>query len=340
MVARPRSRCSRFRISVTARWWRMEFLPRFEVLAQALLQNMVTWALVIIGLAFTIADLRLPQARRNALLLLALALPIVSVAFYANAWPYAYLILMPTVCLLGGLAFSRLIDLSGRLRSVAAAVCLAAVALPLVVSVWTLRSDQKESQKQILSIVHALFKKPVSYIDRGGMISSFPRQPLFLSRWGMKNYHEAGVPVLASFVREAHPPLLIVNTSALDVWDQSAAPQLHPRSRLLAEDAEALRATYAPYWGPIYLAGRHWRDLPGGENMSFEIVIPGDYTLIADNSVTIDGHIYEHGATLRLDAGLHELQTVLASSDLRLLWGRGTTIPAEEPSPLPIYTGL
>jgi hypothetical protein len=212
--------------------------------------------------------------------------------------------------------------------------------MPLAVSAWTLRIDQQKPQKQILSVVHALFREPVPYIDRGGMISSFPRQPIFMSRWGMKNYHKAGVPVLAGFVRNAHPPLLIVNTPALDVWHESATGGLHPRSRLLAEDTEALRATYAPYWGPIYLAGRHWRDLPGGENMNFEILIPGDYTLIAEHSIRVNGRLYAPGATLTLGTGPHALQTVLAESDLRLLWGRVTTIPEEEPSPLPIYTGL
>jgi hypothetical protein len=315
-------------------------LPRSEVLARSILQNLMTWVLVVVGLALTVADLRLNRARRNALRLLALALPIVSVAFYANAWPYTYLILMPTVCLLGGLAFSRLVGPGGGRRSVAAAVCLATVAMPLAVSAWTLRIDQQKPQKQILSVVHALFREPVPYIDRGGMISSFPRQPIFMSRWGMKNYHKAGVPVLAGFVRNAHPPLLIVNTPALDVWHESATGGLHPRSRLLAEDTEALRATYAPYWGPIYLAGRHWRDLPGGENMNFEILIPGDYTLIAEHSIRVNGRLYAPGATLTLGTGPHALQTVLAESDLRLLWGRVTTIPEEEPSPLPIYTGL
>jgi hypothetical protein len=315
-------------------------LPRFEVLTQSFLQNMVTWALVIVGFAMTIADLRLNTARRNALLLLALALPILSVFFYANAWPYAYLILMPTVCLLAGLAFSRLIGPGRGVRSLAAAVCLATAGLPLVFSAWALRTDQQEPQKQILSIVHVLFEEPVPYIDRGGMISSFPRQPIFMSRWGMKRYHEASLSVLASFIRSAHPPLLIVNTPALDVWDKSEIEQLHPRSRLLAKDVEALRAAYTPYWGPIYLAGRHWRNLPGGENRSFEIVIPGAYTLIADHEVALDGRLYKPSATLTLEAGPHVLRTVMAESDLRLLWGRGTTIPAEEPSPLPIYTGL
>src|SRR5262249_51521932 len=144
----------------------------------------------------------------------------------------------------------------------------------------------------------------------------------------------------ANFVRAAKPPLPILNTPALDVWNENATQQLHPRSRLLAEDTATLLDTYAPYWGPIYLAGRHWRDLPGGEDISFEIVIPGDYTLIADHPVRVNGRLYPPGATLRLNAGPHALQTVLAESNLRLLWGRGTTIPAEEPSPLPIYQGL
>jgi hypothetical protein len=314
--------------------------PRSDILALAVLQNLVTWTLIVVGLGLTATDLRRPPARRNALLLLLLVLPVLSVAFYANSFPYAYVVLMPTACLLAGRGFSRFLGRGGRLGGIAALVCLAAAALPLFLIVKDSQIDRQEAQKQILSHVHELFKKPVPYIDSCGMVSSFPRQIRFLTKWGVRTYREAGIPELAHYIHSAHPPLLIANKPLLDVRERGAAEELEPDLRLLRQDAETVRATYAHYWGRIYLAGREWRDLPGDKNLSFEIIIPGTYTLIADHAVTVDGHLHKPGATLTLEAGPHVLRTMLVESDLRLLWGSGTTIPPEEPSNIPIYEGL
>ena len=59
--------------------------------------------------------------------------------------------------------------------------------------------------------------------------------------------------------------------------------------RLLPEDLAALRRTYAPYWGEIYLAGRRWTDVAAGETIGFGITIAGDYTLLSSHPVVIDG---------------------------------------------------
>ena len=312
--------------------------PRYEVLRLAALQNPITWVFTAAGVALALAALRRPAARRTSLLLLLLALPLASIAFYANAWPYAYIVLMPTACLLAGLGFQRFLD-GGDARRVPAALCLTLAALPLMLSAWSLRADQQASQKQVLAIVHDLFDAPVAYIDKGGMVSSFPRQPVFLSRWGMKAYREAGNPVFARYIAKAHPPLLIVNTALLDVWDE-ASPAHHPDFGLLAEDIAALRATYTHYWGEIYLAGRHWRGLAPSTPLSFNIAIPGDYTLLSQGPAIIDGRRHAANATVRLAAGPHTLTPTTPEPDLRLLWGRDTEIPPEAPSDAPIYTGL
>jgi hypothetical protein len=53
-----------------------------------------------------------------------------------------------------------------------------------------------------------------------------------------------------------------------------AAEYIEPELKLLPADAAALRDTYAPYWGPIYLAGKDWRGLKDAEPVSFEMAIP------------------------------------------------------------------
>jgi len=316
------------------------FLPRSNVLLRAILQNPASSMLIFAGLVLAIVELRLPAHRRRSVVLLLLALPIVSVGFYANAWPYAYIVLMPTACLLGGHAFSRFVRGGDAVRRVSVAILLALAAVPMAVSAWMLSADQTAYQKQIVAIVHRLFDQPVAYIDKGGMISSFPRQPIFLSRWGLKNYRDAGLPVFARYIAEARPPLLILNTPNLDVWNESMIELIDPRFRLLPEDAEALAAAYAPYWGHIYLAGRQWRDLARAETVDFDIAIAGDYTLISSGPASIDGNIHESGATVGLKAGPHTLAPSRPEPDLRLLWGRGTEIPDDVPRAAVIYTGL
>jgi hypothetical protein len=246
---------------------------------------------------------------------------------------------MPTACLLAGLAFQRYLDGGDGVRRLACALCLALAALPLALAAWSLRADQQASQKQVLAIVHDLFDEPVAYIDKGGMVSSFPKQPVFLSRWGMKNYREAGNPVFTRYIAEARPPLLIVNTAVLDVWDE-ASPAHHPQFGLFDEDIAALRATYTHYWGDIYLAGRQWRGLGPSSPQAFDIAIPGDYTLLSQGPAIIDGRRFAPGATVPLAAGPHTLTPITPEPDLRLLWGRNTAIPPEPPSDAPIYTGL
>src|SRR5262249_1138855 len=157
----------------------------------------------------TANDLRKPPAGRKDLLLLLLALPILSIAFYANAFPYAYVVLMPTACLLAGRGFSRFLGSGESLKGITTLACLASAALPLTYSLWYLCIDRQGYQRQILSHVHYLFKEPVPYIDRSGMVSSFPRPMRYLTQWGVKSYREAGVPELTHYINSAHPPLLI-----------------------------------------------------------------------------------------------------------------------------------
>jgi hypothetical protein len=121
-----------------------------------------------------------------------------------------------------------------------------------------------------------------------------------------------------------------VNTTSLEVWTEDVLESLNPDVRLLPEDEETIRATYAHYWDQIYLAGRQWHDLGPGETRSFEIIVPGEHTLLASSPVTVDGKTFAPGATIELNAGPHELRATAAEPDLRILWGKDLKLPAEE----------
>ena len=312
--------------------------PKLYYLLVSIVQNPVTWMFLVIGLYLTLAGLRGQPTRKASLLLLALSLPILSVAFYANAFPYAYLILFPTACLLAGRGFSSIIGDGRGLRGFVGLVCLIAAAIPMAKFIWDNRIDGQVHQKQILSVVHDLFEEPVPYIDGVGMVASFPRSIFPMSAWGFKGYKERGAPALREYIETRHPPLLVVNTPALDIWDSASADQTDSLMSLLPEDREAVRATYAHYWSHIYLAGRQWRDADAGEEFRFEIIIPGEYTLFAQHPVIIDGQTYEPGSRVSLQAGRHQVRAILAERDIRLLWGRATEIPSQQPSPIPLFS--
>ena len=303
------------------------FFPQWQFLQRAVLENPGTWILIAIGLFLALTGLRQPQSRRNSLILLLLALPILSVTFYKNAFPYAYLVLLPTTCLLAGQAVSKFMASGEQTKRIFVMGCLGVAAMPMGSFAWEYRNDGQGRQKGMVTAVHELFPEPVPYIDMSGMIASFPRPRLNITWFGLDSYRRAGVPMLSNYIHRNKPPLLIVNTKVLQVWDEEVLESLE--SRLLPADEETIRATYAHYWDQIHLAGRQWRDLAAGERLSFDIVVPGDHTLIASAPVIVDGDTYSPGSTVRLAKGSHRLQTTSAEPDLRILWGTGLTLRAD-----------
>lgn len=305
--------------------------PQPVVLWGALIQNPVTWTLLVIGVCLALAGLRQPESRRNSLILLFLASPVLWVAFYTNAFPYAYVVLIPTACLLAGKAFSRFVGNAEGFKGMTALLALTGAAIPMAnFAMWELREDHTDQQRQVLSVVHDLFEEPVHYIDLSGMVASFPRPRLAITRAVLTPYRRAGVPALTNYIHDFEPPLLIVNSPSLDMWTEGRLEKVEPDLRLLPKDEETIRATYAQYWDQIYLAGRQWRDLGPGEARSFEIIVPGAHTLLAGHPVMVDGQIFAPGTTVELNLGQHELRTTAAEPDLRILWGKDLKLPPEE----------
>ena len=295
------------------------FVPQWEALRDAVLANPATCILLIIGIGLAVVGLRKPESRRVSLILLLLAMPILSVTFYTNAFAYAYLVLMPTACLLAGHAFSKFAGSGERLGRLAALLFSGVAAVPMFHVALEYRYDAQKQQRQVVTAVHQLFSEPVPHIDGGGMVASFPRLGMNMTWFGLDSYRRIGSPAVPDYIHREKPPLLIVNTKALQVWNRDELDS--PELRLLPQDEEAIRATYAHYWDQIWLAGRQWRDLAAGETRPFDIVVPGAHTLIAAGSVVVDGKTYQPWTTIRLDEGPHELQTTSAEPDLRILWG-------------------
>lgn len=319
--------------------------PRWDTLLASVRGSAAAWLFLAVGLAGAGAALRRDRSRRGdavpsqRLLLLVFAAPLLFFAVYRNFFPYAFVGLATTMWITAGAGWSR--SLTSR-RQAFRWVAWASFAWPGFVLLGQARAvaqDGTRDQRQVLEVVHGLFPDPVSYIDRVGMVSTFPR-PLFnMTTFGMETYRARGDTAVARYIAERHPPLLLLNTSSLDVFGAGMVAA-DPRPRLLPGDSLRVAESYARYWGPVYLAGRRWRRLEPGADTSFHISVPGAYTVLAPGPVRVDGVLRAPGDALRLDQGAHTIAVDTPLGDVRLFWGTGIQEPSAPPPQGSLFQGF
>ncbi|MDX1422340.1 MAG: hypothetical protein R3322_04320, partial [Kiloniellales bacterium] len=323
----------------------VDVFPRLNTLLRALVENAPIWVFVMLGLAAAGRRLVEGPERKAALVLVAFAVPLLSLPFYRNAFVYFYVFLLPAAVILGGTYADRLL---ARFRRSGSPVVLFAIAATVVMIAGSAVGDylkrlpdQTSAQRETIDLAHHLFAEPVPYIDRNSMIASFPKVGFFMSSWGMENYWARGRPVMAELIRERQPKFLIANSCALDLSRPSADET--PRAcylRLMDEDLAVLRGNFVHHWGALYLAGKAFERLVPGEPEGFEILIAGTYTLEAAGSVVIDGTLRRPGERVPLDRGRHRIAALERATGAVLRFGDDPPRPARPPSDQPIYYGF
>jgi hypothetical protein len=264
------------------------WFPRLEFLTTYIRWQPLPWLLILLG--FVTALLR----RRFDIASLMLAL--LPLAFYRNAYPYYYVVMLaPTSCLVG-YAMKEIADVVAQHRGRQLALtALAVVWVGLLYQGLThinrLYVDGQVEQRMVLAGVHQIFPMPVNYVDRCGMVSSFRKVNFFMSTWGLESYRAAGTPFMPNAIRTQQPAMLLVNT-----------PVLHPGARfalgLLPEDQTLVERFYPKYWGPVRVAGGR-ADL---RDESSRLLVPyaAEYRLRATVPVLIDGIPRKSGDVLSL----------------------------------------
>jgi hypothetical protein len=314
--------------------------PRMGTLWASALANVPAWLLAALGLGTAAGLLRREEDGSRAWLLLLFATPVALFAVYRNLWPYAFVSLLPTVWVVAGVGWARALRSPLRAARFAAWAVFGWILGAPLVTAGELRQDVTELQRQTLDVVHRLFPEPVPYVDRVGMVASFPR-PLFnMTTFGLETYRARGVPELSRYIEALHPPLLVLNTSTLAVFGDPTEAGADPRPPLLPEDEARVRESYARFWGPVYLAGRRWDRLDAGQELAFPIHVPGPFTLLAPRPVAVDGLALAPGQSVELAAGTHTLVSPEAQADVRLLWGRDLVEPTFAPAPGPLFRGF
>jgi len=300
-----------------------------EIVRSAILAPVKTVLLITALVSIVVTASRNKEERLELLVLLSCAAPLLSLVIYRNAFPYFFPFIVPPGMLLVGWLGDR--QAWPRLGLPIAASLMVAWAV-FVAFLWS--SHGQMVQRQTIAAVHRMFPQPVVYIDRSGMIASFPRRGFFMSTWGMLNYHK-GPPIFSEILSRETVPLLIISGPALN---ESAGliAGVPDQLRLYPQDEKVLQQNYIQHWGRIWVAGKRLDANP--EPSTFRVMIPGRYT-VEGAPASIDGRALPPGATVDLERGLHSVKSATPQI-LTLRWGNHLYRPANAPLPGPMYRGF
>ncbi len=320
-------------------------MPAWPFVRQAVADNPLTWSLIAGGIWVAARGVAVGTRRAESVMILALSLPLLSLLVYRNAFPYFFVFLMPAAIIPAAVAVDRLaaraVAPRGRVAFAALTAMLVVAATTYAVNYARKLPDQTVAQAETVGLVHAMFPEPVPYIDRNSMIASFPKAGFFMSTWGMESYRAARRPIMAELLSRQAPPLLIANTPALDISQPVPLGEKASSYSLFPEDFKLLHENFIRHWGAVYVAGKRLALPADGGARTFEIFVPGTYTLEAGRPIAIDGAHVAPGAHVALTSGRHSAAAFVGGPmEATLRWGRDLPVPARPPAPQPLYTGF
>jgi hypothetical protein len=319
-----------------------DFFPRWRYAVRSLLDNPLPWLAVLAGLAMAVSGTfrqDRPERYRN-FGLVGLALPLVVLFVYRNAFPYFYVMVLASAAAAPAALFHWMIDrrekLPAHLRTAMIGGCGLILALNFATHAGTHFRDETRGQRAVVDAIHRMFPKPVPYIDMCSMIASFPKVGFFMSGWGVEVYRGAGKPIMRRLIDEQGPVFVIANTEELllsRAYEETGSSEYY---RLLPEDFEILRANYVHHWGPLFVAGKKMRFEEGEAPRAVEILVPGTYT-IEGAALSIDGKTLPPGSKVYLNKGAHIMGAESTAATVVLRWGHDLHRPDRDP-PSPLFT--
>ena len=233
--------------------------------------------------------------RVDRLALTLFLLPLLTVVFYRNAYPYFFpFIFAPAMIAIAAVVKLTLVRFG--------MVTLVAVLLAngVILSFGELRAA-KDHQETVQQGIREIFPDPVHYIDDVAIMSDYPRTvPMFASGWALESYRRKGEPLYELAIRRQPTPLLLRQGEALEKLDPEAGDEI----ALLPPDVFALADNYLQHWGQVYVAGK--RIAAGSGATEIEILIPGPYT-VEGEALEIEGQIRAPGEVVRLAKGKHAI---------------------------------
>ncbi|MGE4545479.1 MAG: glycosyltransferase family 39 protein [Pedobacter sp.] len=320
-----------------------EFFPRWEYFAGTLRNNPIIWALLGVGIIYTILTLTKRQGK-NGFLVLSFLVPLFSLPFYRNAFPYYYVFVIAPAVIFCGILPHYLMQDFRKTGSKALLLLFALISLPIAagagIHIFKAFDRGNRSQAELLSQIHKMFPDPVPYIDGCSAVASYPKAGLFMSTWVMEEYLAAGKPVFRRILQEKRPQFLLVNIPYLDFDFPRENPFFKTNYDLLEEDRKTLEENFVPYWGMILVPGKTLHFNRAGEQQIIEILIAGDYVLESNEQVFIDNAQKASGETIILSNGLHKVQAMTNNQTIVLRWSKVNYAPPTPSPTMSIFFGF
>ena len=323
--------------------WTGSIFPRKTYLYRSFIENFASWYVIIVGIYLAAKNIYFSIFEKSSAFILILTMPLFTLVFYRNAFPYYFVFIFPLALFTSNIYLKNLLlKTKDRKNNIAAILIIFPIifgAFNAGKTIYGKLEDQTTAQRELLDLIHSIFPKPVPYIDRNRMVSSFPNVGFWMSTWGLENYRNVGIPVMESIVNEHQPLFIIANSSVLRINDENWFGQEKSIYRLFDEDYRFLQDNYIHHWSLLYLPGKYFENLGKVSQQDFDIFIEGDYTVEGDGALKIDGKKFFPGDILNLTKGQHHIENIDTFS-ATLRWGANLLMPNKNPSEKPFYTGL
>ena len=325
-----------------------EVFPALKYFLLTLRMDWIVWLLLALGLFLCVHDLlrRGNRYNKGASYLLIMFTPLLSVLVYRNAYPYYYAFMMPTVMLLCGYGFCRLLSaISPARRWLSTIVTAVLVFLVFQNSVFICAFLSKKgteiilTQETLFTEIHKIFPEPVPYIDGCNMIASYPQVGFFMSTAGMRGYLRRGSPNLKELLRRERPLFLVANVPHLDLR-RNEPPASSAGLALRQEDWAALRSYFIHHWGSVWVPGKQFNFRCENLRVEFTVMLPGIYTVEADMDILIDSTRFRPGETVWLSVGIHVVEAEKPVGLITLRWGDHLYRPEQEPNSDRLFLGI
>lgn len=302
-------------------------LPQGVWWLRSLLESPINWLLFLGGCGVAVRAMISARGngRTRALALASFALPMLTLFFYRNAFPYYFAFILAPASVLAAKAAEQ-IGSNGR----AAFIAVALFVCGAVHGVKAIVPEVSAQQRVTLDAIHLIFPEPVAYIDGYSMVGAFPKRGFFMSTWGTEVYRDADRPIMRDLLSRERPAFVLANNPMLDTALSGSGSD----RRLLPEDAATLRANFVPHWGAIWVAGKRLVATEAGAQI--ELLVRGRYTLEAAVPVLLDGIRVAPGAVVEL-GGLHHVRSEAGAVTVTLRWGDRLERPREAPPQGPLF---
>ena len=319
------------------------FFPRLSYFIYTLGTDMGFWFTLSCGVFYYLKSINKKtniDTKIEKLKLITLIIPLTSLLIYRNTFPYFYSFMLAPACVFCGVAWDKWSQKKIRTTyiSIGRSILLLFITNIVIQNIYQPYVRNLDYQYNLLEVVHKTFPKPVAYIDRCSMVSSYPQKGFFMSSWGMEKYWLAEQPILELAIENHEPIFLIINSEYLEfVREDNSLAEYSP---LLGRDILAIENNYIPHWNEIYVAGKVLVLTQENTSLTFKLNIPGDYTLESSSKVMINSETVSPQETIALSKGEHTLQVSEEPGVYTLRWGKNLYRPVEFERNLRIFNGF